>query len=86
MLRLMVQKSGENPPGMYKNPVNNWINYLSIGAGFQPSTVLLDAIGGWYVWHGGVMTVARKIIAKGAKKPLLDTRIAIHPRSLTARP
>jgi len=30
------------PPGMYKNPVNNGINYLSTGAGFCPSTVSLD--------------------------------------------
>ena len=28
-------------PGMYKNLVNNGINYLSTGAGFQPSTVTL---------------------------------------------
>ena len=30
------------PPGMYKNPTNNGINYLSTGAGFLPSTVSCD--------------------------------------------
>ena len=28
------------PPGVYKAPVNNGINYLSTGAGFLPSTVV----------------------------------------------
>ena len=34
-------EDGRNPapPGMYKNPVNNGMKYLSTGAGFCPSTV-----------------------------------------------
>ena len=42
MLLLMVQKSHSQPPGMYKTPVNNGINYLHLNwwvyARFQPST------------------------------------------------
>ena len=32
-------RNPKQPPGMYKNPVNNGINYISTGAGFLPSTV-----------------------------------------------
>ena len=32
-------RNPKQPPGMYKTPVNNGINYLSTGAGFLPSTV-----------------------------------------------
>ena len=33
---LMVQKSGKKPPGKYKTPVNNWIDYQAqlVIAGF----------------------------------------------------
>ena len=34
-----VDERNPAPPGMYQNPVDNGINYLSTGAGFQPSTV-----------------------------------------------
>ena len=36
---LMVQKSQGQPPEMFFNPINNGINYLPTGAGFQSSTV-----------------------------------------------
>ena len=37
-IRLMAEIRRENHLGC-KNPMNNGINYLSTGAGFQPSTV-----------------------------------------------
>ena len=48
-------RNPQQPPGMYKNPVNNKANYLWTGAGFLPSTVLtiLTVV----VWWLGVFGV-----------------------------
>ena len=37
-----VDERNPAPPGMYKNPANTGIDYLSTDAGFLPSTVCLN--------------------------------------------
>ena len=36
VILLMVQKSGDHHLGCIRNPVDNWINDQSTGAGFLP--------------------------------------------------
>jgi len=49
-LLLMEEIQHTTSPGMFKNPANNGINYLSTGAGFLPSTVVFF-LTGLFIYH-----------------------------------